>query len=214
MSPLDILLLDIQRALLDAIVPQLRAVTADVDIKDRKLILFFFYDGVISDELFDLASVAATEAGVTLSDYFTEDHIVRLDYPQKIPVQGKLAYLRKEPILQEFILYKTAPSSERRPIVALLLQLQQALLGKVTPDLRAVAVDSDPEKKNRCLQILLRSGNLGRKCETCFNSRRRSAQRFSRLSNRNPFDSIGFSRKIFDRCWKICLFSQRAASLT
>ena len=154
MSPLNTLLLDIQRALLDAVVAQLRAVTADVDIKDKKLILYFFYDGEISDELFDLVSVAATEAGGTLSDYFTDEHCLRLDYPKKIPIQGRLVYLRKEPIPQEYKRYEIPSPSERLiPIAALLLHMQQALLGKVTPDLRAVAGDIDPVKKTGVCQF-------------------------------------------------------------
>ncbi len=98
-SKLERALLCMQNALLDAVTPALRAVIVDVDVDTKTLYYFFFYDGEISDELFDLASVASCEAGTNLSDYFTDDTIERVDYPKKIPfTRGKYAYLRKEPL--------------------------------------------------------------------------------------------------------------------
>ena len=95
-SELEYALLCMQNALLDAVVPELRAVTVDIDFETNTLVYFFFYDCEVSDELFELASIASTEASAHMSEYFTDDNIIRLDFPQKIPVQGKLAYLRKE----------------------------------------------------------------------------------------------------------------------
>ncbi len=92
-------LLCMQIALLDAVTPALRAVIVDVDVDTKTLYYFFFYDGEISDKLFDLASIAATEADANLSEYFTYNTIERVDYPKKIPfTRGKYAYLRKEPL--------------------------------------------------------------------------------------------------------------------
>lgn len=49
---------------------------------------------LIDDALFDLASCAATEA----SDcWFCDVNYIRLDLPSPIPINGFLAYLRKEP---------------------------------------------------------------------------------------------------------------------
>jgi len=89
-------MLCMQNALLGAIAPSLRAVTVDIDIETKTLFYSFFYDGEISDELFDLASVASAEASANLPSYFVDNNIIRLDFPQKIPVRGKYAFLRKE----------------------------------------------------------------------------------------------------------------------
>jgi hypothetical protein len=148
LPPLIILLIDIQGALINAIAPSLRAVTADIDLVNKKLILFFYYDGTISNELFDFASIAATEAGVSLPEYFTDDHIIQLDYPEEIPIRGKLVFLRKEPHLPNFKresrTYLLKQTSEN---VVFILDLQEALLGKVTPALRLVAGKVDIEQK-------------------------------------------------------------------
>lgn len=86
-----------QGALLGAVVPALRAVIVDVDIDGEILFFSFFYGGEVTDELFDLASVACTEASAHFPEYFVEDRIERLDFPQKIPfTEGRYAYLRKE----------------------------------------------------------------------------------------------------------------------
>lgn len=95
-SELEYALICMQNALLGAIVPELRAVTVDIDVETKTLFYFFFYDGEISDKLFDLASVASAEASAHMSAYFVDDNIIRLDFPQKIPVRGSYAYLRKE----------------------------------------------------------------------------------------------------------------------
>lgn len=81
-------------ALLGSVTPPLRAVT--VDIKAEKFIVYFFYEGEVSDKLFDLAGVAITEMSADLPEYELDDHIERLDYPAKIPYTGHLVYLRNE----------------------------------------------------------------------------------------------------------------------
>jgi hypothetical protein len=143
-------LIAIRAALIMAVAPQLRGVTVDLDQKTKKLILYFFYDGEITGELFELASVAGTETN--LPEYRNSEHIIRLDDPAKIPIRGRLAYLRKESQLPNFknenrsyLLKETPPS------ILLLLDLQEALLGKVTPALRLAAGDIDIEQK--CLKF-------------------------------------------------------------
>ncbi|MBI5346060.1 MAG: hypothetical protein HZB76_02835 [Chlamydiae bacterium] len=93
---LDYALLAAQNALLDTITPQLRAVTVDLDIEKTIFYMNFYYDGEVSDELIELWDCAESEASADLGLFFVESEIVRLDYPNKIPVKGKLAYLRKE----------------------------------------------------------------------------------------------------------------------
>ena len=139
-------LLGIQAALGNSVAPQLRAVTLDVE--KNELFFFFFYDGEVTDELFELASCAVTEVDIHPPQDFTHQHIVRLDCPETIPIKGKLAFLRKEQNSPE---YKKESRvfllKETLPIVVLLLDMQEALLGKVTPSLRHVAARIDPEKK-------------------------------------------------------------------
>jgi hypothetical protein len=94
---LDYALLSVQCALLNVITPQLRAVTVALDIENQIFYMSFFYDGEASEELTELWNCAVTEASAHLGpDCFSKQQIVRLDYPNKIPIRGKLAYLRKE----------------------------------------------------------------------------------------------------------------------
>lgn len=145
---LDILLRDVQRALLDAVVPSLRAVTLDVDEKNKQFFISFFYDEEVTDELFDLASVAGTETGVSLPEYFTNEEITRLDFPAEIPKRGWFVYFRKEPVLPHFEKRDLKPLIGRIiPIGIFMLEMQQALLGRVTPALRRVVIGIDTEKK-------------------------------------------------------------------
>jgi hypothetical protein len=90
-------LLCTQRALLGVVSPQLRAVTVDLDTEDEIFYISFFYDGEINEEVLEDWECAVTEASAGLGpDYFTEINIERLDVPKKIPVKGRLVYLRKE----------------------------------------------------------------------------------------------------------------------
>lgn len=89
-------MLCMQEALLGSVVPSLRAVTVDVDIETKTLFFSLFFDGKISDELFDLASAACAKASAKFPGYFLNNTIVRLDFPQKMPFRGRYAYLRKE----------------------------------------------------------------------------------------------------------------------
>lgn len=90
-------LLGIQRALLDVVTPELRAVVVDFDKNTPQLYVRFYFDGEISEEIFDLWACAITEASAGLGpDCLIDDGIEQLDYPQKIPLKGRYAFLRKE----------------------------------------------------------------------------------------------------------------------
>ncbi|KPK32508.1 MAG: hypothetical protein AMS24_04010 [Chlamydiae bacterium SM23_39] len=211
-------ILSYQRALLDAVTPELRAVVVDID-KDTKILYSrFYYDGDVPEETIDLWSCVETEASASLGpDCRVDGNIERLDYPQKIPCHGHLAYLRKEenlcvdnsqlktPIFtykdlkqllkkskqkhqqkyqeiinfEEFIGYSINRETgekiktswgiihqlkdkmhiipafpgrikdlrDKYVIAYALLSAQNALLGRVTPELRSVVVDFCEEKK-------------------------------------------------------------------
>ena len=144
------ILLSVQRGLLDHIAPLLRAVTVDFDKKQSLMTLHFFYDGEVTDRLFDLASCTCVEIDPGVFPYMiNDDFTTRLDYPAKIPIQGRLVYLRKEPtptIYKQKSAVLFADSSNTL-VAVLLLAMQDALLGKVTPELREVTVNTDEATK-------------------------------------------------------------------
>jgi hypothetical protein len=151
-------LLEIRAALINEVAPQLRAVTVDVDQKSKKLILYFFYDGEISDELFELANLAGTETNY--ADYLNSEHIIQLDYPKEIPVRGRLAFLRKEPHLPNFKKESRAYLLKMTSVqVVFLLDFQEALLGKVTPALRIAAGEVNTEQ-NRLIFYFIYDGPI------------------------------------------------------
>lgn len=135
-------LLSMKRAIYEMIAPSLRAVTVDLDMEKEVYICRFFYDGPIDDDLFDLASCTATEA----SDcWFCDAHYIRLDGPAPIPVNGALAYLRKEKGVSPPQI-RLLPRSQRTIAkIHLSYAMQQGLLGRVVPSLRAVTVNVEEE---------------------------------------------------------------------
>jgi hypothetical protein len=94
-SSIESVLLSMQRALLGAVTPHLRAVLVDIDTKKELLFFFFYYDCEVTDELFDLASGACAEASADFPDYFVEEEVItQLNDPQSIPKRGHYAYLK------------------------------------------------------------------------------------------------------------------------
>lgn len=85
-----------QRALLGVITPNLRAVTIKIDSQQKVLKVCFFYDKDISETQFDIASTAITEISADFPDFDLDDCIERLDFPSKVPVEGRLVFQRKE----------------------------------------------------------------------------------------------------------------------
>jgi len=142
-------LLDLQCGLLRAIVPSLRAVTVKINENNETINFCFFYDEEITDELFDLASISTLEVGMP-EGYLQNEQIEYLDASNPIPIHGELAYLRYEPNFHPVIkkldrghLVHDRISGE----AVLLLDMQEALLGKVPPSLREVDVYPDMDKK-------------------------------------------------------------------
>lgn len=146
------LLLSAQTALLGHIVPSLRAVTINFDEEKKMLNLRFFYDEKMTEELFDLASIVSVEIELDPNSSYryeimNEDIAIHLAYPEPIPIQGRLIYLRKEVITTEYTRTHFIPNEDIRPISAFRLAMQEALLGKVTPALRKVIIDLDQDEK-------------------------------------------------------------------
>lgn len=132
-------LLSTQKALLDVITPELRAVVVDFNNREQLLYLRFYYHGEVSEELIDIWQCVITEVDLG-PDCKLDDGIERLDYPIPIPLRGRYAYLRKENFSPS-ICKAQSVSMEIVPIAQGLLAVQSTLLGVVTPELRAVIVD-------------------------------------------------------------------------
>ncbi len=137
-------LLSMKRAIFEMITPSLRAVTVNLDMEKEIYTCYFFYDGPIDDNLFDLASCTAAEAS---DAWFCDAHYIQLDFPFPIPVNGALAYLRKEPGVSPPEVRLLPRDSRTLAKIYLSYAMQQGLLGRVIPSLRAVTVNVDEEKK-------------------------------------------------------------------
>lgn len=143
-------LLSFQSGLLGYVVPQLRAVTIDYLEKERVLDLHFYYDGEITDKLFDLASSSTVEVdpGLEIGTYLcNEDIVSRVDFPNKLPITGRLVYLRNEPKCEQYIHNKYKFPADCSTMARLLLYVQQAMLGKIKENLRRIYLEIDETEK-------------------------------------------------------------------
>lgn len=143
-------LLSFQSGLLGYVSPRLRAVTVDFLEKKRILDFHFYYDGKITHEMFDLASSSTTEVnpGLEAGTYICNANIVtRVDYPNKLPITGRLVYLRKEPNCGQYIQKKCEFPDDYPTMAKLLLYIQQATLGKVKQNLRKLSIENDETTK-------------------------------------------------------------------
>ena len=87
-------ILSLSRGLWGEVFPSLRS--ASIDWTDDKIILYFYHDGEISDDDWDSAHCIGTEVIADFSYHKLEVRIERCDYPQRLPQNGELVYLRKE----------------------------------------------------------------------------------------------------------------------
>ncbi|HEK0805670.1 TPA: hypothetical protein SMT48_000972 [Proteus mirabilis] len=88
--------LSIQSALFGEITPNMRCVL--VDIVNKKIELFFFIDGEVTEDDEENISIIETEVIADFEDDFDiETHIKRIDYPAPIVLDhGYGVYRRKE----------------------------------------------------------------------------------------------------------------------
>lgn len=88
------LLLAIQRGLLGAVTSNLRGVAAEWSANN--IIIYFYFDGPLSNSDKDNASVVAGETIADFKDGLIDEHYIRLDYPAKLPQHNLWAYKRQE----------------------------------------------------------------------------------------------------------------------
>jgi hypothetical protein len=95
--PMDNLVLDTAFSLLGEIIPQVRAVTVALD---RTFItVYFIYDGYLDEDQLEELDCGTDELWNRCpTDYRIDSKMIRVDYPNPIPILGKLVYLRKEPL--------------------------------------------------------------------------------------------------------------------
>jgi len=137
----------IKRALVGAIPPHLRAVQYNVDFAEQRVDCFFYYEGEASEDDIDAASSVMTEAsGDFIESFGFIEHVESIDVSQPIPERGYWLFLRHEKLHSKTIklLKIEADDISKSSVVIWLLE---ALLGKITPGLRAVKCDIDECKK-------------------------------------------------------------------
>ena len=88
------LLLSAQRALLGIVTPVLRGVAVEWNGED--IIIYFYNDGQISEELEDDYMCVGSEIISDFTSGIIDEKIVRLDLPAPLPKHDLWAYRRKE----------------------------------------------------------------------------------------------------------------------
>ena len=87
-------ILTLNKALLGKVFPIVRA--ARIDWNDDKIILYFYYDGEISEEDHESLESVAKEVISDFSEYNLDLNIKRGDYPEQLLQKEELVYRRKE----------------------------------------------------------------------------------------------------------------------
>jgi hypothetical protein len=90
----ETLLLNALGALLGEVVPSLRGVA--VDWEGNIILMYFYNDGEVSDELENDYRCIGTEVVADYYDAHIDDKVVRLDFPTPLPQHKYWAYKRKE----------------------------------------------------------------------------------------------------------------------
>ena len=92
-------MLSLQKALIGAITPHLRAVNIAWDM--HRIDIYFIYDGEISEDDQEESECAATEVLANFPDDSIETHHIRCDFPNRIPVIGNDVVFQRNEILPE-----------------------------------------------------------------------------------------------------------------
>jgi hypothetical protein len=155
--------LSVQRGLWCHVSADLRAVCTKCE--GKLITVIFYYDGEITEEKHGLAEDSLDDV---LSDFHVDREgndmdfytpILQIDYPQKLPLVGEWVYYRYEPqwLIEtkgtmesntDIRVYKNLESQKYVNYVNpyLYLSVQNAMLGKVLPDLRIARVYTEGKK--------------------------------------------------------------------
>ena len=88
------LLLSVQQALLGEVGSSLRGVA--VEWQKNKIIIYFYNEGLISDDLRDDYSCVGTEVIADFPDAIIREEIIRIDTPHKLPSHDFWAFRKRE----------------------------------------------------------------------------------------------------------------------
>lgn len=79
------------------IAENLRSVRFDWAINEESITIYFYFDGVITDDNRDSASCVGGEVtGDFDENVLIREECIRLDFPEKIPDHMDIVYFRKE----------------------------------------------------------------------------------------------------------------------
>lgn len=146
-------ILALKKGLLVEVFPSLRS--AQISWDHETIYLHFYHDREISDDDHESLECIATEVIANFSIHLLDIDFIRKDYPLTIPDKGILVYHRREPLItslqvkEKWIflqqIFQQDPSLSLR--VKVLLIIIFALLGEVSPPLRAVRFELDEKKR-------------------------------------------------------------------
>ena len=138
--------------------PNMRQVSVEYIPKEKKLVLYLFYDKPLTqeEEDYDVAWTILDEAFSDFTDpeLIWEEEIIVVPYPQNLPQKGIPIFRRYETISSEESwrnLVEPLPNLES--VKAHIFYLNKALLGEVRPGMRKVSFEYIKQEKRFILYL-------------------------------------------------------------
>ncbi|HSX11343.1 MAG TPA: hypothetical protein VLF94_06495 [Chlamydiales bacterium] len=157
--PVYSLLSSLQGALANCVTPELRAIAFNVDKKKQGVVFSFYYDAEITYEIEDRVSTLLVEVSSCSNELELCGHeVVYLDSSKPIPSQEGFAFLRYENRLPKFTREKESKvfllDGGYSHLAVFGIDMQQALLGRITSDLRYIGLNAEANKKKLTAQFV------------------------------------------------------------
>lgn len=146
----------VQRALIGYITSNLRSVCVNID-ENEKITLIFYYNEEPSEDERELASLTDTEfiSDFSLPEFDTDAKVLVLPYPKPIPKSTAMIYKKYEgnvsvSLTEKFINFFSKKDKQNQVNLEdetvyqgkLICTIQDALLGKITENLRSISEDN------------------------------------------------------------------------
>ena len=125
------LLSSIRKALIGEVTASFRAIA--VEWREDTAHLFFYLKDSISDELHDVCTAIGAEVIASFSKAKVCEHIESIEYPHPLPQHSHWAFIRNENLKMN--------SNSLKDYEGIFHSAQYALLGKILPSIRGVAVE-------------------------------------------------------------------------
>lgn len=155
------LLLACQSALLNEVTPSLRGLA--VEWSSLTLIMYFYHDGPMTDDLEQDYSCIATEVVANYCDAFLKEKFIQLDFPKPFPEHKHWVYKRNEGAYQNE--NESLPVSNNPYLVA-----QKVLLGKIPNSVKAIALEVKPNEVRFLFYVTSDSKELAEDCQRIVDS--------------------------------------------